>query len=117
MLAPYAPLRGVPSPEQQRQASSGLLSATIRHVLGSEVGVRPVLVEGHPAAALLRYAAGAGLLVLGRRRRPGHSDGIALGAVARACITNAQCPAVVVAAAEVVDGAENPLSSGCHCIG
>jgi nucleotide-binding universal stress UspA family protein len=52
-LAPYAPLRGVPSRDQQRQASSALLTAAINHAFGSGsdrsgVGVRPILVEGIP---------------------------------------------------------------------
>lgn len=119
MLAPYAPVRGVPSRDQQRQASSALLTAAISHAFGSgsnrsRVGVRPILIEGHPITVLLRCAANAHLLVLGRRLRPGHQGGAALGAVARTCIANAQCPTVVVAAAEVVDDAEASSSSEWH---
>jgi nucleotide-binding universal stress UspA family protein len=122
-LAPYAPLHGVLSLDQQRQASRALLTAAIGHAFrfgchGSGVGVRPILVEGDPVPVLLRYAADAHLLVLGRRLRSAHSEGIALGVVARACIANARCPAVVVAAAEVVDNVEASSSCEWHlCVG
>lgn len=123
MLAPYAPVRGVPSRDQQRQASGALLTAAISHAFGSgsersEVGVRPILVEGHPVAVLLQYATSAHLLVLGRGLRSRHPDGIALGVVARACIANAQCPAVVVVGAGAVDDAETSSSSEWRlCVG
>lgn len=119
----YAPLRGVPSRDQQRQASSALLTAAISHAFGpgsdrSGVGVRPILVEGHPVAVLLRYAVGARLLVLSRRLRPSHPGGIALGVVARACTAHAPCPTVVIPAAEVADDAETLSSSRWHlCVG
>jgi nucleotide-binding universal stress UspA family protein len=104
-LAPYAPRRGVPSRDQEREASSTLLSAAIRYAVGSGVAgviVRPALVEGSAIPTLLRYAASADLLVLGRKRRPGQPDSIALGAVARACILNSRCPVVFIAGADVV---------------
>ncbi|HET9255001.1 MAG TPA: universal stress protein [Pseudonocardiaceae bacterium] len=112
-LAPYAPLRGVLSRERQRAASSALLTAAIGHA--SEAGVRPVLIEGEVVPVLLRYAAKAHLLVLGRRLRPGHLGGAALGAVARACLASVQCPAVTVTAAEMID--DVPASPPCerHC--
>jgi len=123
MLASYAPLRGVPTHDQQQQASSALLTAAINYAFGpgserSGVGVRPILFEGHPVTVLLRYAVGARLLVLGRRLRSGPLDGITLGVVARTCIAHARCPAVVVAAAETADDAENSSSPEWHlCVG
>jgi nucleotide-binding universal stress UspA family protein len=123
MLASYAPLRGVPAHDQQRQASSALLTTAISHAFGSGsdrsgVGVRPILVEGHPIAVLLQYAVGARLLVLGRRLRPDHLEGITLGVVARNCIAHARCPAVVVAATEIADDAETSPSLEWHlCVG
>jgi nucleotide-binding universal stress UspA family protein len=121
MLASYAPLRGVPSRDQQRQASSALLTAAISHAFGSgseesRVDVRSVLVEGHPEGVLLRYAVGACLLVLGRRLRPGHLDDAAVGVVARTCIAHARCPVVVVAAEEMADDAETSSSPECFMI-
>ena len=122
-LAPYASLRGVPSKEQQRLASSALLTTAVSQAFGpgsegSEVGVRPILVEGHPAAVLLRYAVGARLLVLGRRAQPSPPGGITLGAVARACAAHAPCPTVLITAAEVADDAEISWCSQGHlCVG
>lgn len=113
-LPSYVSRRGVLSHDQQREASDALLAAAVRHALGSEsdrpaVRVRPILVEGRAIPVLLRYAADAHLLVLGRRLRVDDFDGVALSMVARTCIANARCPAVAVAAAEVVDDAET-----CH---
>jgi hypothetical protein len=110
MLAPYAPRRGVPSREACRQASGALLTAVIRSVCGSEgsaVGVRPILVEGHPIPVLLRYAAGAHLLVLGRRLRSRNADGSTLGVVVRTCLAYARCPTVIIGATEVVGYAKH----------
>lgn len=101
MLAPYAPRRGVPSREARRQASGALLTAVIQCACGSggsAVVVRPILVEGHPIPVLLRYAADAHLLVLGRKLRSRNGDGSALGAVARTCIAYARCPTVIISA-------------------
>jgi nucleotide-binding universal stress UspA family protein len=117
MLAPYAPLRGVPSRDQQREASGALLTAAIKYAIGSEgsgIVVRPTLVEGPAIPVLLRYAAGADLLVLGRRLQTSQVDDIALSAVARVCLLNSRCPTVLIAGADVVDGAEIPLSCAWH---
>jgi hypothetical protein len=85
------------------------LTAAIHCVCGSEgsaVGVRPILIEGHPIPVLLRYAAGAHLLVLGRKLRSSDGDGSTLGAVARTCIAYARCPTVIISA-EVTDDAKH----------
>ncbi len=114
-LAPYASQRGVPSREQEREASSTLLSAAIRYAVESKVAgvvVRPILAEGPPIPVLLRYAASADLLVLGRRRRSSQADSIAVGAVARACILNSRCPIVFIAEANVVVGHGSHLCVG-----
>jgi nucleotide-binding universal stress UspA family protein len=121
MLAPYAPRRGVPAREQQREASGALLTAAIRYAFGPDgcgVVVRPTLVEGLPIPVLLRYAANAHLLVLGRRLRPNQVDGIALGAVARVCMSSTRCPTVLIPGADVVADAETSPSPGwCLCVG
>jgi len=59
------------------------------------VAVLTRVVEGHPAEALLRVAAGAQLLVVGSR---GHGTfaGIVLGSVSQHCVQHAPCPVVVV---------------------
>lgn len=53
------------------------------------------VVEGHPAEALLRAAAGAELLVVGSR---GHGTfaGLLLGSVSQRCVQHAPCPVIVV---------------------
>jgi nucleotide-binding universal stress UspA family protein len=117
MLAPYAPRHGVPSRDRKRKLSSALLASAIRRALeskGSGGVVRPVLVEGVPSRILLSYAASADLLVLGRRLGPNPVDGIALGAVARSCISNSLCPVVFIPAANAVADADTLLSTGWH---
>lgn len=54
-----------------------------------------VVVQGHPAEALLHAATGAQLLVVGSR---GHGTfaGIILGSVSQHCVQHASCPVVVV---------------------
>lgn len=104
-FAPYALLRGVPSREQQKEASSALLAAAIRHALGSsecDVIVRPSLVEGSPITVLLGYAAHTHLLVLGRRVPTHRASSMTPGAVARACIASSRCPTVLVPEDHVV---------------
>jgi nucleotide-binding universal stress UspA family protein len=117
MLAPYAPRHGLPSRDEQRELSSALLTSAIRRALeskGSGGVVRPVLVEGVPARVLLGYAASADLLVLGRRVGPNPLDGIALGAVARSCISNSLCSIVFIPAVNVGADTDTLSSTGWH---
>lgn len=58
-----------------------------------------VRAESHalsPAVALLGYAAGAQLLVLGRHTGPQHPGGLTLGSTARRVLHHATCPVAVV---------------------
>jgi nucleotide-binding universal stress UspA family protein len=59
------------------------------------VAVLAQVIEGHPAEALVRAAAGAELLVVGSR---GHGTfaSIMLGSVSQHCVQHATCPVVVV---------------------
>jgi nucleotide-binding universal stress UspA family protein len=59
------------------------------------VAVLAQVIEGHPAEALVRAAAGAQLLVVGSR---GHGTfaSIMLGSVSQHCVQHATCPVVVV---------------------
>jgi hypothetical protein len=110
MLVPYAPRRGVPSLDQQQEASSALLTFAIEYALGSNeswVVAWPPLVGCAPIPALFRYAAGAHIFVLGRELRSGHLDGVALGVVAGACISHVRCSTALFAGTEVVVNAEN----------
>ncbi len=58
------------------------------------VEMRTVVVEGHPAPALVTASRGADLLVVGSR---GHGEfaGMLLGSVSEHCVTNAHCPVLV----------------------
>jgi nucleotide-binding universal stress UspA family protein len=61
----------------------------------SPVVVRPLVVEGAPAAALAEVARTAELLVVGARGRGGFT-GLLLGSVSQRCAENAPCPVVVI---------------------
>jgi nucleotide-binding universal stress UspA family protein len=62
---------------------------------GSGVAVYEVPLSGPPAAALLRRAETADLLVVGSRGRGGFRT-LLLGSVSQQCATHAPCPVVVV---------------------
>jgi nucleotide-binding universal stress UspA family protein len=61
----------------------------------SEVTVRPLVVQGHPAQVLLEAADGADLLVVGSRGHGGFA-GALLGSVSQYCVHHARCPVVVI---------------------
>lgn len=56
-----------------------------------------VVVDGHPATALLRQARDAAVLVVGSRGH-GTMRSVLLGSVGLRCVTHAVCPTVVVPA-------------------
>jgi len=60
-----------------------------------DVEVRSVVVEGHPAPALVDASRGADLLVVGSRGH-GEFSGMLLGSVSQHCATNARCPVLVL---------------------
>ncbi len=60
-----------------------------------EVRVAREVVRDHPANALLRYAEGAGLVVVGSRGR-GEVRGLVLGSTGRHLLHDAPCPVAVV---------------------
>ncbi len=59
------------------------------------VDVRPRVVRGNPAQALLDAARGADLLVVGSRGHGGFTAAL-LGSVAQHCVYHAGCPVVVI---------------------
>ena len=74
-----------------------VLDETLRSVrdLHPDIRIAPVVVQGHPAPALVEASREADLLVVGSR---GHGEfaGMLLGSVSEHCVTNAHCPVVVV---------------------
>lgn len=84
--------------------AEGLISRAIVETR-APADVRRVFEIGNPAEALIRASRESRMLVLGhtpgRLRGPDELyQGPALGSVARACVTHAGCPVVVVPAAE-----------------
>lgn len=61
----------------------------------TDVTIESRVVEGHPAPALVEASQGADLLVVGSR---GHGEfaGMLLGSVSEHCVSNAQCPVLVL---------------------
>lgn len=74
-----------------------VLETALEPVRDAHPGVvfKPVVVQSHPAPALVEASQGADLVVVGSR---GHREfaGMLLGSVSQHCVTNAHCPVVVV---------------------
>ena len=74
-----------------------ILADALNEVSGSEsdVIIRPLVVEGHPADVLVWTARGADLLVVGSR---GHGEftSALLGSVSHYCVHHASCPVLVI---------------------
>lgn len=81
-----ADLRGVA--EQQ-------LAETVASVDGHGVEVEQIVVEGHPAEALVEASAEAEMLVVGSRGHGGFAE-LLLGSVSHACAQHARCPVAIV---------------------
>ncbi|MFE0387452.1 universal stress protein [Streptomyces bungoensis] len=80
--------------QQHEERAARELDAALRDV-PADVEVRRRTVEGPARRVLPDVAAGAGLLVVGARRREGHF-GLQLGRVAHAVLHQAGCPVAVV---------------------
>jgi nucleotide-binding universal stress UspA family protein len=59
------------------------------------VTIKPVVVEGHPAPALVKAARQADLLVVGSRGH-GEFSGMLLGSVSEYCSHHTSCPITIV---------------------
>lgn len=93
---------GAAGPGTDRERAQRMLDDAVRAVLAEfpDAILASDLVDGPPAAALTRAAAGADLLVLGGHApgRPPHATGGTgvLGAVGDECVRTALCPVVIV---------------------
>ena len=74
-----------------------VLDDAIEKVRGTypDVTIRAVVVEGHPAPALVKASLGADLLVVGSRGR-GEFSGMVLGSVSDYCTHHVSCPITIV---------------------
>ena len=83
-----------PAGDARSLVTGAVVAARSRH---PGVGFVPVVVEGHPATALVEASQGAELLALGSR---GHGEvtGLLLGSVSEHCAAHARCPVLIVPA-------------------
>jgi nucleotide-binding universal stress UspA family protein len=90
-MAGYVPLG---SPVDLEAESRTELETVVKETLG-EVPVRLLVIEGHPAKALLDAAHGATLVVVGCRGHGGFVGSL-LGSVSQHVVAHAPCPVVVI---------------------
>ena len=85
--------------EQLAEIAESTLDEILDHVVGDAhvVPVSRVLVQAHPAKALLEESEGADLLVVGSRGHGGFV-GALIGSVSQQVVQHATCPVVVVRA-------------------
>jgi nucleotide-binding universal stress UspA family protein len=93
-------LLGHPAPPDFEPAQRNAYATLIERVAGwqekyPEVRVTREVVRDHPSRALLRYAAGARLVVVGTRGRGGFR-GLVLGSTGQHLLHHAPCPVAVV---------------------
>ena len=71
--------------------------ATISEVLGTDTSVTidPVVIDAHPAEALIEMSKKADLVVVGNRGHGGFT-GLLIGSVSENVVTHAHCPVVVI---------------------
>jgi nucleotide-binding universal stress UspA family protein len=80
-----------------KKLAGRVLADAIANVADSagDVDIRPRVVEGNAAEALLDAGAGAELLVVGSRGHGGFA-GALLGSVSQHCVHHATCPVVII---------------------
>jgi nucleotide-binding universal stress UspA family protein len=91
-MAPAAMLDTTDFSAAAGQALRDAVSAAVPP--GSNVSVRQLVREGHPARVLIDAAAGADLLAVGCRGHGGFT-GALLGSVSQHCVHHAPCPVLV----------------------
>jgi nucleotide-binding universal stress UspA family protein len=74
-----------------------VLDQTVKEVVGDNppAPLSTMVVEGHPAQALINASHGARLLVVGNRGHGGFGEAL-LGSVSQHCTHHAACPVIVV---------------------
>jgi nucleotide-binding universal stress UspA family protein len=87
----------VPDSSDPKENQHHGLQRIVTDVLGEDpkVDLHLEIVESRPVPALMKFANGADLLVVGCRGH-GAFAGMLLGSVSRHCVTHAPCPVVVV---------------------
>jgi nucleotide-binding universal stress UspA family protein len=80
-----------------RELAAKVLTDAIAEITGpaGPAGIRPKVVEGNAAAALLAASDGAELLVVGSRGHGGFAEAL-LGSVSQHCVHHAPCPVVII---------------------
>ena len=87
----------VPDDADYSELAAKVVGDAIAEVAGpaGPAEIRPKVVEGNPAGALLAASAGAELLVLGSRGHGGFVEAL-LGSVSQHCVHHAKCPVVII---------------------
>jgi nucleotide-binding universal stress UspA family protein len=119
-VAPYATLGGRPTPGEERSTARARLASALRTAFGPTppACLSSEVAEGLVARVLLDRAADADLLVLGATAPAitsppaGRGGGPTAGPVARACLSRAVCPVVIVSTAVTGGGGEAPPPAG-----
>jgi nucleotide-binding universal stress UspA family protein len=92
-LAPMVTPGGFDFSENAEKVLAEAINAAVDP--GSDVTVRPRVVEGDPAQALFDASSDADLLVVGSRGHGGFTEAL-LGSVSQHCVHHARCPVVVI---------------------
>ena len=94
----YPGTYGYPAPAADdtnyEELAARVVTDAIAEVAGP-VEIRPEVVQGNPAAALLAASAGAELMVVGSRGHGGFVEAL-LGSVSQHCVHHAPCPVVII---------------------
>lgn len=93
-FGPYG-MAGWENPTDLEKYARTMLRETVRSTLGEDAQVVEVVVQGHPAKALVEMSQDARLIVVGSRGRGGFA-GLLLGSVSQHVVAHARCPVVVM---------------------